>query len=61
MPLMLGVQSPDRGAQLTVESRIRPYGGFGEPPGKLLTLSKPNPYPKSVRTPAQKVRKIPNL
>ena len=30
-------------------------------PGKLLTLSNPNPYPKSVRTPAHKLRKIPAL
>jgi len=43
------------------ESRIRLIGGFGYTPGKLLTLSKPNPYPKSVRIPAQKLRKIPNL
>ena len=39
----------------------RPDGGFGETPGKLLILSKPNPYPKYVRTPAQKLCKILNL
>ena len=44
-----------------IESRIRPNSGFGKTPGKLLTLSKPNPYPQSVRTPAQKLCKIPNL
>jgi len=44
-----------------VESRIRPNGGFGETPGKLLTLSTLNPYPKSLRTPAQKLRNISNL
>jgi len=46
---------------LPVESRIRPNGGFRETPGKLLTLGKPNPYPKSVHTPAHKLRKIPNI
>jgi len=45
----------------TVEPRIRPKGGFGLTPGKLLTLRKPNPYPKSVSTPAQKLRKNLNL
>jgi len=45
-----------------IESRRIPKGGFGLTPGKLLTQSKPNPYPKSVLiTPAQKLRKIPNL
>jgi len=44
----------------SVESRIRPNGGFGKTPGKLVTLSKPNHYPKYVRTPAQKWRKILN-
>ena len=44
-----------------VESIIRPRGEFGLTPGKLLTLNKPNPYPKSVRNPAQKLRKHPNV
>jgi len=33
-----------------VESRIRPKGRFGLTPGKLLPLSKANPYPKDVPT-----------
>jgi len=45
----------------TVESRIRPKGRFGLTPGELSTLSKSNPYPKSVSTPAQKLRKKKNL
>ena len=45
----------------SIESRIRPKGGFGSTLGKLLTLSKPDLYPKSVLTPAQKLRQIPNL
>jgi len=42
-----------------VESRIRLTEGFGFTPGKLLTRSNPNLYPKSVRTPEQKFRKNP--
>ena len=35
-----------------VESRIRPTGGFRLTLDKLLTLSKPNLYPKLLLTPA---------
>ena len=45
----------------TVESMITPKWGFGFTQGKLFTLSEPKPYPKYVLTPAQKLRKIPNL
>jgi len=45
----------------TVESRIRPKGGFEETPGKLSTLSKSNAYPKPEKPPARKLRKIANL
>jgi len=34
-----------------VESRIGPKRGFGVTPGKLLTISKTNPYPKSENPP----------
>jgi len=56
-----GTNTEARRVSAAVESRISPNGGFGETPGKLLILSKPKPYPNSVRTPAQKLRKIPNL
>jgi len=39
---------------IAVESRIRPKLGFGSTQGELLTISKPNPYPKSKKPPAQK-------
>jgi len=45
------------GRSVNVESRIKTKGGFGLTPGKLVTLSKPDPYPKYV----QRLRKIPNL
>jgi len=45
----------------TVESRIRPKGGFGVTAGKLLTLSKSKLFLKYVLTPAQKLRNISNL
>jgi len=45
----------------SVESRIGPKGDFGLTPGGLWTLSKPDPYPKSVLIPAHKVRNVPNL
>jgi len=50
-------------AQGTDPRRIQiwPNGDFELTRGKLLTLSKPNPYPKSVRTPAHKLRKMPSL
>jgi len=41
---------------ISVESRIRPAGSSEFTPGKLLARSKPNPYPKYVHTPAQKLR-----
>jgi len=40
---------------LSVESRIRPKGGVGLTPGKLLTLSKLNPYPKSLLLPQRRI------
>jgi len=39
---------------LPVEPRIGPTRGFGLTPGELLTISKPNPYPKSEKPPARK-------
>ena len=33
----------------TVESRLRPNGGFGEAPGKLLSLKYNLRYPKGAR------------
>jgi len=57
-----GIHAYKRGRHgFTVESRFWPMKGFGWTPGKLWTRSKPNPCPKSVRTPAQKLRNIPNL
>jgi len=38
-----------------VESRIGPTGDFEVTPGELLTLNKPNCYPKSETTPARKL------
>jgi len=37
-----------------VESRFGPKRGFRVTPGELLTISKPNPYPKSEKPPAGK-------
>jgi len=44
-----------------VESRFGPKRGFGVTPGKLLTIRKPNPYPKSEKPPARKGFTKPNL
>jgi len=38
----------------TIESIIGPNGGFGWTPRELLTISKPNPSPKSETRPARK-------
>ena len=45
----------------TVESRCGPKRGFGETPGELLTISKPNPYPQSMKPPGRKGFTKPNL
>jgi len=45
----------------TVESRIGPERGSGLTPGELLTISKPNPYPKSEKPPARKWLSNPTL
>jgi len=46
----------------TVESRFGPKLGFGVTPGELLTISKPNPYTKSEKTPsAERVHKTKSL
>jgi len=45
-------------AELPVESRIRSKGSFAS---SRFILSKPNPYPKWLFTPAQKLRKNSNL
>ena len=47
--------------RLPVKSRIGPKRGFGLTPGELLTISKPNPYPKSEKPPARKWFSNPNL
>jgi len=44
-----------------VESRFIPEWGFGATPGELLTISKPDPYPKSEKPPARKGFTKPNL
>ena len=44
-----------------VESRFGQKWGFGETPGKLLTISKPNHYPKCVTPPGRKGVTKPNL
>jgi len=44
-----------------VESRFGPKRGFGETPRELLTISKPNHYPKSVKPPGWKGFTKPNL
>jgi len=44
-----------------VESRFGPKRGFGETPGELLTISKPNHYPKSEKPPRRKGFTKPNL
>jgi len=48
-------------SRLTVESRFGQKRGFGETPGKLLTISKPNHYPRFVTPPGRKVVAKPNL
>ena len=45
----------------TVESRFGPKPGFGVTLGKLLTISKPNPYPKSEKPPPRKGFTNPNF
>ena len=42
---------------IPVESRFGLMRDFGVTPGELLTISKPNPYPKSDKHPARKVFK----
>jgi len=44
-----------------VKSRFGPKRGFGETPGELLTISKPNHYPKFVHPPPRKSGTKPNL
>jgi len=44
-----------------VKSRFGPKPGFGGTPGELLTISKPNPYPKPEKPPARKGFTKPNL
>ena len=44
-----------------VESRFGPKRGFGVTPGELLTISKPNPPPKSEKPRARKRFAKPNL
>ena len=44
-----------------VESRFGPKRGFGVTPGELLTISKPNHYPKSEKPPGPKGFTNPNL
>ena len=51
--------APSLGLTRRIQNKTK--RGLRRNPGNLLTLSKPNPYPKSVRTPAQKLRKIPTL
>jgi len=47
---------------LPKESRFGPKRGFGVTPGGLLTISKPNPYPKSEKPPsAERVHKTESL
>ena len=45
----------------TVESRFGQKRGFGETPGKLLTISKPNHYLKCVNPAERKGVTKPNL
>ena len=53
--------SPPTVLDRAVESRIGPKRGFGLTPDELLTISRPNPYPKSEKFPARKKFSNPNL
>jgi len=61
------VPQPSAGARFwmtscyPVESRFGQKRGFGETPGTLLTISKPNHYPKFVNPPGRKGVTKPNL
>jgi len=55
------VQWPTASFSDLVESRIGQKRGFGSTPDELVTLSKPNPYPKYVSPPARKGFTKPNL
>jgi len=52
--MLWATQNRTRVAACAVESRFGPNRGFGVTLGKLLIISKPNPYPKPEKPPARK-------